>query len=48
MTIDPFGRSLGKETDLTKEEFLHLVDLAAELRSQNHTIKALTVATIGS
>jgi ornithine carbamoyltransferase len=34
MTVDLHGRSLCKETDLTKKEFLHLVDLAAELRHQ--------------
>lgn len=34
MTADLHGRSLCKETDLTKEEFLHLVDLAAQLRHQ--------------
>ena len=34
MTVDLHGRSLCKETDLTKEEFLHLVDLAVNLRRQ--------------
>ncbi len=34
MTVDLRGRSLCKETDVTGEEFLHLVDLAADLRSQ--------------
>jgi len=32
MTVDLHGRSLCKESDLTKEEFLHLVDLAGDLR----------------
>ena len=31
------GRSLLKESDLTKEEFLHLVDLARELRAEKRT-----------
>jgi ornithine carbamoyltransferase len=30
------GRSLLKETDLTPEEFLHLVDLGAQLRLEKH------------
>jgi ornithine carbamoyltransferase len=34
MTVDLHGRSLCKETDLTKEEFLYLVDLGAKLRRQ--------------
>ena len=34
MNVDLHGRSLCKETDLGKKEFLHLVDLAADLRLQ--------------
>ncbi len=34
MSVDLRGRSLCTVADLTKEEFLHLVDLAADLRGQ--------------
>jgi ornithine carbamoyltransferase len=37
MTIDLRGRSLLKEIDFTKDEFIHLVDLAEQLRSDKRS-----------
>jgi ornithine carbamoyltransferase len=36
MSVRLRGRSLLKETDLTAEEFVHLVDLGARLRAEKH------------
>lgn len=37
MGVDLRGRSFLKEVDFTKEEFLHLVDMAVELREEKHS-----------
>jgi ornithine carbamoyltransferase len=50
--LDLFGRSLTKETDLSREEFLHLVDLGEQVRGdkgmgfQHHRLAGRNIALI--